>query len=599
MNKKVVLAGFTFIMSLLWISIAYSQEINLSASVDKNVVSLGDVVTLTVTVSGNVANVPKPVLPPLKNFDIYSQGTSRNISFINGRVSSSISYTYSLLPKTTGTFTIASCTLKVKGKTFTTQPIEIEVTKGVPGKSKRTTKGKSNVQIFNFPFEEKPRKQIKRGNDVFIKTSVNKRTAYKGEEIILTFKLYSNVSFLSQPEYIPPETKNFWKEAMGKEKRSTEILNGKQYETIELKYALFPLTTGKLTIGRATLNCVIDNFMSDPFSFDFSPGVKKHLVSEPITINVLPLPSPPPNFSGAVGNFHIEAHLNQNSTKQNEPITLITTIRGNGNLRNVEMPEVSIPGFKIYDSGAQVKTGVTGNLLTETKIFKTILIPTRSGKFEIPELPFVYFDPKKGAYRTLTTKTLNFTVSPGKSETSTERIFTSGNVEELGRDINYIKTPSHLKNEANLFGSLKYLFLMNGLIFVAFLWVFASQQIKENMKLKKDIIRKRTALGNALKVVKQAEQKAKTGKVREGYELLHKAILQFFADKFNMSIWGTTEDDIRYHLQQMGTKQETINEVFLLIGNCNRARYSKETLKIENFNKDAAKTITLLKTIKV
>jgi len=593
MNKKCrVGVLMIFILSLVSVNL-FSQEINLSASVDRNLVGLNEAITLTVTVSGNTRNVPKPTLPSMKEFSIYSQGTSRNFSIVNGRASSSVSYTYSLVPKSTGMFTIGACKITLKGKTFSTEPIEIEVTKETKATqhSQRNTTG----QHFQFPFEEEPRKTANKGNDIFIKTYVNKKTVYVGEEVILIFKLYSNANMLSQPQYSPPEAKDFWKEDMGKEKRLTEIVNGKQYETVELRYALFPLTTGKLTIGEAKLDCVVDNFLQDPFSFGFSNGVKKHLVSKTITVNVIPLPSPlPSDFSGAVGSFKIDASLDKDSTKQNEPLTILITISGNGNLRNVEAPRVSIPGFRTYDSGAQVTSRESRGALVEKKIFKTMLIPTRAGEFGVPILSFTFFDPRKIKYITLTAEVPKFKVLPGESIAGTEKIFGKESVELLGKDIHFIKTPERFKNQANWLADLKFLFMTNGLVFAAFFWVLVSEGVKERMKSNKDILKKRGAYRNALKTIQQAKKKAERGKIREGYELLHKAILQFFADKFNLSVWGTTEDEIRRCLREKGMASDILGEVSVLLEVCNRARYSKETLDGDKISADIKKTLEIL-----
>lgn len=567
-----------------------SQEINLSAAVDRNVISLDEPITFTVTVSGNIARVPKPKLPPIDDFDIFSQGTSRNITFINGKISSSINYTYSLIPKKTGKFTIGSCELTVKGNTFKTEPIDIEVTK----ETKKVQKGREQKSIF--PFEEK--KGIKRGVNIFIKTSVNKKTVYIGEELILTFKLFNTANLVAQPQYIPAETKGFWKEDMGKEKRSTEIIDGRVYEVVELNYALFPLTSGKLKIGEAQLNCVIDDFTGDPFSFGFRSGTKKKLVSDPITINVLPLPPEPADFSGAVGAFEIYATLDKDTTEQNEPITLITTITGCGNLRDIESPEIKIPGFRIYDSGSEVKTYESRGELTEKRIFKTILVPNRSGDFEIQGFSFTFFNPKKAQYITTNTKRLVFKVLPGEGGSEHDRFFGKGDVKVVGKDINFIKTESRLKNEA-LLGSTKYFLMVNILLLGAFLWIFISQGVKERMKSKEDILRKRGALSSALKVMEKAKREARRGDVKEAYELLHRAILQFFADKCNLSVWGTTEDEIKYHLREKRISNGIEKEISLLLEECNKARYSKERPDRVQFTKDVECTIKLLKSLKL
>ncbi len=575
----------------------YSQEVNLTAAVDRNVVSLNEPVLLTVTVSGNIAKVPKPELPSLDNFDIYSKGTSRNISFINGKVSSSISYNYSLMPKKIGKFTIAGCKIKLKRKTFESQPIEIEVTK--ESKQPKVTGQRPKGQNFTFPFEEKRQKVVNPTNEIFIKTYVDKKDVYVGEEVILTFKLYSNAHLLTQPEYIPPKTEGFWKEDMGKEKQTREVVNGVEYQVIKLNYALFPLSTGKLTIGEAKLNCVIDNPLSDPFGFGFGGGTKRNLVSKPITVNVRPLPPAPVDFSGAVGNFNINARLDKNETKQNEPVTVTTTITGCGNLRNVDKPEIKIPGFRVYESGQEVTTSVSKGKIMENKVFKTILIPNRCGDFEIQGFNFVFFDPAKQKYQTETSGSLNFKVLPGQGEKGTERLFGKREVELLGKDIHFIKTMARLRNESNIWGDVKYLLLANGILLCTLFFLFVSYGVKERLKSKEDILRRKDALGNALKLINKAKSEIKGNNIKEAYALLHKAILQFFADKLNLSIWGITEEELKLKLKEKGIADNIKNEISTLLETCNRARYSIETLNKRNLLEDINRTARLLRRLKL
>ncbi len=591
MREKYAVAVF-ILLSILFLTVKLiAQEINLTAAVDRNVVSQDETITLTITVSGNIAKIPKPKLPKLDDFDIYSKGTSRSFSFVNRKISSATNYTYSIVPKKTGKFTIGSCEITVKGNTFKTEPIEIEVVGGA-------AKPRGTEQKEKYVTPERVQAGTKGTDEIFIKTFVSKKTVYTGEELILTFKLYSRVNLVSQPQYIPPETKGFWKEDMGKEKQSREVINGREYQVVELNYALFPLTSGKKTISGAQLNCVINKFRTDPFSFGFSSGVKKKLVSNPIAIDVLPLPSSPANYSGAVGDFKIYSSIDADTTKQNEPITVITTITGDGNLRNIEMPEIKIPGFRIYESGSEVKISGVGRKLTEKKVFTTMLLSSRSGDFEVPELSFTYFSPKKKKYITKSTQRLSFTVLPGEGASESGRFFGKGEVEVVGKDIHFIKTEAGLKNEA-LLGNLKYFFIVNIILLGTFIWIFISQGVKERMKLKEDIVRKKSALRNALKIIEKARREAKKDNIKEAYELLHRSILQFFADRSNLSAWGTTEVEIKAYLREVGIGDKTEQEFSLLLEACNKARFSKEKPDGVQFMKDVERTIKLLKGLRL
>ena len=84
---KVLILLFSILYSLF--SAIYA-EININASVDKNTVNFGDSIILQVVVSGDVSNIPKPELPSLTDFNVYSSGTSQNISFVTAALGAEI-----------------------------------------------------------------------------------------------------------------------------------------------------------------------------------------------------------------------------------------------------------------------------------------------------------------------------------------------------------------------------------------------------------------------------------------------------------------------------------------------------------------------------
>ena len=123
-----------FLFGILFFSIfthnyVYAQNISISASVDKNVLSMTDQLLLQVTASGDISSIPQPNIPPTPGFAVYSSGRSQNISIVNGKISSSVVFNYILAPNAPGKYTIASITLTHKNQTYKTDPINIEVTK--------------------------------------------------------------------------------------------------------------------------------------------------------------------------------------------------------------------------------------------------------------------------------------------------------------------------------------------------------------------------------------------------------------------------------------------------------------------------------------
>ena len=98
---------------------------------------------------------------------------------------------------------------------------------------------------------------------------------------------------------------------------------------------VYPQITGKLRIPSVTFTGVIrptlDDF--DPFAFMNDGGdIPRQLQAEGLTIDVVPLPQKPANFSGAVGKLSMTAQLSKSNIKEGDPINLRVVIAGIGNL---------------------------------------------------------------------------------------------------------------------------------------------------------------------------------------------------------------------------------------------------------------------------
>src|SRR5690606_5333817 len=87
----------------------------------------------------------------------------------------------------------------------------------------------------------------------------------------------------------------------------------------------------------------------DPFSINvlisgYYGAENVQLTSDPVSMKVRGLPSgKPDNFSGAVGNYKLNASLSKKEVKANEAVNLEVEIVGSGNLNTLKTPEIPIP----------------------------------------------------------------------------------------------------------------------------------------------------------------------------------------------------------------------------------------------------------------
>lgn len=575
----ILVIGLLLSFSLFLSKPSFSQDISFNASVDKIEVGLDDQITLTISVSGNVKSIPQPQLPSLDGFTVHSAGRSQSFHLSGGKIASSITFNYILVPRKAGKFTIGSAEIVLDGKTYKTDPINITVTAGAQPEAAPTPSQKKSV-----------RKKELQGKDLFIETVVDKKKAYVNEQITLTFRFYQGVRLFNNPAYSPPSLTGFWAEDLPPRKQYYKVINGRQYFVQELKTALFPTAAGRHTIGRAELKCTVEDldrfFLKDPFAMLdrdlmslFRQGKPQVLRSKPIEIEVLPLPEmgKPENFAGAVGNFKLKVSMDKKEVEVGEPITLRMKISGAGNVKSVGKPTLpELKDFRIYDSGSSENISKQNYLVQGVKTYEMVLIPKIAGKYNIPPIEFSFFNPKGKSYKTLTSDPILITALPGAQVSPTEMAQLSK--QEIGyavKDIRYIKpSASQLNNQGDHLYK-RPLFLFVQLIpLLTFVVVWRYQKHQEKLNSDVGYARMRRAHKFAKKRLGQAKKLISAEKSKEFYGEVTKTITGYVGDKLNLPAYGLTKERIELELSSRGIKKEKIDNLLKLLDSCDYARFA-------------------------
>ncbi len=578
---------------------AFARDISLSASIDENIISLDDQLTLKVSASGKTTKIPSPTLPDLPDFTVSSAGRSQNVSLINGKFSSSVTFNYILSPRKAGKYTIPPITLAYKGTTYKTSPIDIEVTSSAT----HYPPYKSSPPQTSSPREE----HLERNEDIFITTSVDKKTAYVNEQVILTFKFYHRVRLLSQPQYSPPDTTGFWSEDLPPQKNYAGMIKGLHYTVTEVKTALFPTSHGKYTIGSANLKCNIEDFSRDNFLGDsffqsfFSGGKTKTLKSSPIQIKVLPLPKKgkPEDFIGAVGQYSVATSIDKDKIQINQPITLTISISGKGNLKTISLPSLKdIKNFKKYKTVSSLNVSKQNYTIKGSKTFTTMIVPQKAGEQTISIPPFSFFNPKEKKYKTIHPPPIKIEVLPAlkeeSSSLSTLPQFREG-IKILGEDIRHIKT--------NINNKRKVIFLYQSPLFIGFhlgalLILFLLRQYKKQTdRLNRDIgyARNKQALKTVNHTLKKAKKIINIQNTKQFYSLLANGLLSYLGDKLNFAARGITREELGKQLKERNIPQDIINQCIKILENSDFARFASSKFNTEDLKNDYQEATKIIK----
>ena len=510
-----------------------------------------------------------------------STSTSSSIQIINGQMTQTHEYSYTYIIEATseGKFTLEPATAIVSKREYKTEPFSIEVVSGALGQS-ATTRQQQRADTQTQP--EQP------SNDVFVAIEYDRQTAYRGQPILATIKIYTRQNITGFDEIKFPSFNGFWSQEV---ETPTNItfqrvnLDGKIYNMGVLKkYLLFPQRTGDINIDPFEIVVLFQQRGGRPQSiFDEFFGsfqtVRRRLTSKPTTLRVRDLPpNAPASFTGAVGRFNLEASFDKSDVKTNEAVNLKVRVAGSGNLRLIETPKFEFPGgFETFDPKTTDRISTTTQGATGSKTFEYVAIPRAPGNFDMGNLEFTYFDPQQEKYITLRSKGLVLNVeADGTEQPQTQMVgFGREDIRFIGQDIRFIKTDGfRLKlNGILLFASTRYVVYLF-IILLAFMGIFWFVHQQRKLMGNIALVRTRKANKVARKRLKLAQNFLAANNPEQFHEELLKAMWGYVSDKLSIPMASLTSQAARETLLQHNVEESEVDEFLRIISICEYARYA-------------------------
>ena len=570
-----------------------AQNITFQATTEK-VVVVGQQFRVNYTLTTG-SEISKDIrLPEIKDFDnifgpTFTQSTS--MSNVNGRVTSQATsmFTYVFLAKTEGTFTIPPATIKVGNSEYKSNELSVKVLppdQAANAATANANAGSSGQQGSN---QQSAASSSASNDNFFVRVIVSKNSVYENEGFLVTVKLYTLFDITGfEPKY--PEYEGFIAQEIempSVSQQTMENINGRNYLTAVLKQTiLFPQRSGKITIpaGKFDLTARIRTQQRQRSIFDgfldAYEDVKRSISSNPVTIDVKPLPAgKPASFTGAVGDYKMTSSVSTNQLKTNDAVTVKVSISGNGNIRYVKHPEIIFPNdFDALDPIINTNTKVSQSGVTGTKTIEYNAIPRYAGSFTIPKANFSYFDLKTGTYKTLTTDEYTIQVEQGEGDSGTNiPLINAANKEDirfLGKDIRYIKTDStHFNKGSFFFGSLGYLlfYIVPALLFLILFWIYR-KQAAQNANIA--LVRTKKANKVASKRLKTAAKYLKENQTESFYDETLKAVWGYLSDKLNIPVSALTKDNVDANLTKYGATDSLIKDFRDILDTAEFARFA-------------------------
>ena len=424
--------GISFtLLALIVASTTRAASPSVTAVLSNSAPAAGEMVQLEIKITGATnARAPEDIIADGLQIHRTGEQYESQLRFGFGsqqQNSSSVIYTYTVMPMRSGQFKIPPQTIRVGNESLRTPELVLNVGQGSSSGSGSSTQGR----------------QTQTGNRLaFAELVIAKKEAYVGEmipaEIRLGFDPRARARLQEGPEL---SGQGFTTQKVQQPRETLETIGGRTYQVYTFKTAISPAHAGKFEIGPVQAKAIVvmprrpggmprtnrprspfDLFdMDDPFSDPFfsdpfgSMGERTELPirSETAALNVKPLPAnAPPNFSGAVGSFNMAVDAKPKSVQVGDPITVTATISGRGNFDRMNGPALEDErGWHKYPSSSKFKqdddVGISGE-----KTFETVIAPNER-KAGVPPLTFAYFDPVKENYVTLRSEPLPVQVEGG------------------------------------------------------------------------------------------------------------------------------------------------------------------------------------------
>jgi hypothetical protein len=353
------------ILTIVLILLAAPSWASLSSQVDRTQIESNETLQLTVTYSGKSSNGEPNFSQLQRDFEIISNSRQQQYSWINGEQKSSTDWKLLLLPKKQGRLTIPA--LSFNGDTSKAIGIVVRAANTNPAAG------------ANQP--------------VFIQTSIDKDSAYIQEQIMLTHRLHYSVPLqdISISEFDIPDAII----QQVSEERFNKRINGKNYSIIEVKFALFPQSVGKLSIPQQRFSAFETS--GSQFGGFFSRGNRLVRLTEEKIIDILPKPS---HISAANWLPSSQVTLEESWSDSSdtltagEPITRTIKITALGLTASQiqPLPSIENTGLKLYPDQAVLEDKQTNRGILGVRAESVAIVPNQEGQLRLPAIELKWWD---------------------------------------------------------------------------------------------------------------------------------------------------------------------------------------------------------------
>ena len=374
-------------MRVIWILClllaADSALARVIANIDRAIIDANESFNLSVVVDNMQSDEPD-VSPLADDFEILGVQESNNTRIYNGQISQQRLYTYQLMPKREGVLAIPP--IAVGGER--SQALSITV------RAADTTNAA--------------------GRDIFIEVGVDRAESWVQAQVILSIRVYRAALVrqerLREPTY---EGIEVLVQPLGDDRAFSKQIDGRTYDVFERRYALYPQASGTLEIGE---------FVFSGRIWQRSRLSSRRLFrSEPLTVNILPIPAPPAAFPDAdwlpasTVELSQRWHPGSGPVVAGEPVTRELTLAVTG-LMASQLPPLAPTidaGLRVYPDKPELETGQAEGGLVGVRTERFAVIAADDGEYAIPAVQIPWWNVDEARWDVAELPATRLAVVPG------------------------------------------------------------------------------------------------------------------------------------------------------------------------------------------
>lgn len=438
---------------LLWLT-SSAASANLLATVDRDTLTEYEVLTLTVTFSGDDPGGQPNFAPLQRDWEILgtSSQSSSSIRIAGGRTVRNVTtdWIVQLRAQRRGQLTIPPLQLGA----HQSNPIPVVVGARSAAAERRA------AEIL------------------FFETSVDARQVYVQSQIVYTVRLFWSESITGEfPQ--PPSVDNAVVETLVDENRFVTVRNNKRYNVLEKQYAIFPQRSGRIDLPKEVFNGARGR--DSLFSFSRKQQAV-YAESKPLTVEVMPRPAEFP--AGApwlpAARLDVQARWSDGADSTDwrvgQPLSRTLTLTADGVTASA-LPTVlndELRGARTYPDPPATDESVFDGGIRATRTETQGIVPTAPGVIRIPDRRIPWWN--------TTTDQLEYAIVPGLTATvlSPEITHRTPSPETIAPEVPEVATVDQPGVAAANHGFWPWLALVFGLLWVAstIQWFLTRQQLR-------------------------------------------------------------------------------------------------------------------------